>query len=339
MIRRLIGAALALGLLSAPLAAQGIGQLPAGNVWGNPSGSQAVASPTSLTTLFDSVFGNTRGAFIERGVAGWGLIAPGATAGVPLVTNGAGADPSYSTALVVGGGTGRTTLTNHSVLFGAGTAAITQLTCTGYLVGTGAGADPTCRTIAAADLPAFGSGDVSFAAGGGAGTIAANAVTNAKAAQGGANTVKGNFTASTANEADNAVPSCSTTNSGLTYTTSSGLGCNANLASLTVADQTMSGGANVTSQSLSTGNITVDCGSRQLQFITNNGAWTITAPANDGSCAILITNGATAATPTFSGFSVGTNVGDPMDNVNAHKFILQIMRINATSTYAIKALQ
>ncbi len=57
-------------------------------------------------------------------------------------------------------------------------------------------------TLGAARLPAFGSGDVSFAAGGGAGTIAANAVTNAKAAQMAANTLKGNNTGATANASD-----------------------------------------------------------------------------------------------------------------------------------------
>lgn len=56
-------------------------------------------------------------------------------------------------------------------------------------------------------------------------TIAANAVTNAKAAQGGANTVKGNFTGSTANEADNAMPSCSGANQALKYTSNTGIGC------------------------------------------------------------------------------------------------------------------
>jgi hypothetical protein len=70
-------------------------------------------------------------------------------------------------------------------------------------------------TLAAARLPAFGSGDVSFAAAGGAGTIAAGAVTGTKTAsntiangnlaQMGANTVKANITAATANASDVAI--------------------------------------------------------------------------------------------------------------------------------------
>jgi len=47
---------------------------------------------------------------------------------------------------------------------------------------SGAPAGASFRAIVAADLPAFGSGDVLFAAGGGAGTIAAGAVTGAKIA-------------------------------------------------------------------------------------------------------------------------------------------------------------
>ena len=87
---------------------------------------------------------------------------------------------------------------------------------------TGPAAAPGFRALAAADLPAFGSGDVSFAAGGGAGTIAAaavtggkiasatiaganiaaNTVTNANRVQMAANTLKGNNTGVSANEAD-----------------------------------------------------------------------------------------------------------------------------------------
>ena len=106
-----------------------------------------------------------------------------------------------------------------------------------------------------------------------------------------------------------------------------------------VADQRISGGANVVPLSLATGSITIDCGARPLQYITNNGAWTITAPTNDGSCVLLITNGASAATPTFSGFSVGSNTGDALDNTNGHKFMIFFVRINSVATYTVKALQ
>ena len=63
-------------------------------------------------------------------------------------------------------------------------------------------ATPTFRAIASTDLPAFGSGDVSFAVAGGAGTIAADAVTNSQLANMGATTVKVNATTSTADPTD-----------------------------------------------------------------------------------------------------------------------------------------
>lgn len=55
-------------------------------------GTDSAASSAAL----DSTFGSTRGALLVRGAAGWAILAPGATPGHALVTNGAGADPSYA---------------------------------------------------------------------------------------------------------------------------------------------------------------------------------------------------------------------------------------------------
>lgn len=57
---------------------------------------------------------------------------------------------------------------------------------------SGSAGFPAFRSLVAADLPAFGSGDVSFATGGGIGTIAANAVTYAKMQTETAKTILGN---------------------------------------------------------------------------------------------------------------------------------------------------
>lgn len=114
---------------------------------------------------------------------------------------------------------------------------------------------------------------------------------------------------------------------------------NGTISTLNLTSQTITGGVIVTSQSQSTGNITVDCGSRPLQYITNGGAFTITAPANDGSCILLTTNNGSAGTITFSGFSVGSNTGDALTTTNTNKFSIHIWRVNGTSGYRIAAHQ
>lgn len=105
------------------------------------------------------------------------------------------------------------------------------------------------------------------------------------------------------------------------------------VAGLNTADQTLAGGANVTSLSIATGNFTVDCGARPLQFITNGANFTITAPASDGSCMILMTNNATAGTVTLTGFTVGASTGATLTTTNTNKFTLSVWRINGTSGY------
>jgi len=76
------------------------------------------------------------------------------------------------------------------------------------------------------------------------------------------------------------------------------------------------------------------------QYGTNNNAvTTFNVPATDCAMDILITNGATAGAITFSGYTVGSNTGDPYVTTNTQKFILSIRRINAISTYTWKALQ
>lgn len=76
-------------------------------------------------------------------------VAPSSTSGVPVISQGASAQPIFGTAVVAGGGTGQTTLTNHGVLVGAATAAITQLAAGSagqVLQSGGASADPAYST-------------------------------------------------------------------------------------------------------------------------------------------------------------------------------------------------
>ena len=135
------------------------------------------------------------------------------------------------------------------------------------------------------------------------------------------------------------MPGCSSTGNALKWSTNVGFGYNTTLADLATADQTLSGGANVTALTQATGNLTIDCGARPLQYITNGGAWTLTAPANDGSCILLVTNNASAGAITFSGFSVGANTGDVLTTTNTQKFSIHIWRINGTTGYRIAAHQ
>lgn len=114
------------------------------------------------------------------------------------------------------------------------------------------------------------------------------------------------------------------------------------VAALNITDQTLTGGANVTSNNLGTvssGTTTIDCGARPLQFLTNNGAFTLAAPSNDGSCVVLVTNGASAGTITFSGFSVGSNTGDTYATTNTNKYSLSVWRINSVAGYRWAAHQ
>ena len=76
-------------------------------------------------------------------------VAPSATSGIPLVSNGSSANPSFTTAVVAGGGTGLTSTTAYSVLCGGTTTtgalqSVASVGTTGQvLTSNGAGALPT----------------------------------------------------------------------------------------------------------------------------------------------------------------------------------------------------
>lgn len=96
-------------------------------------------------------------------------VAPSSTSGVPLISQGASADPAFGTTVVAGGGTGDTSFTAHSLLLGQGTSPITALGAAtdGQLPIGSTGVDPVLTTLTQ------GSG-ISITNGAGSITIAAN---------------------------------------------------------------------------------------------------------------------------------------------------------------------
>lgn len=114
------------------------GQVLTGVTGADPVFAAPAASSISIT-------GDTGGALV-----GNAFTFTGGTTGI--VFNGAGTTETLGGTLVVAnGGTGRATLTNHGLLVGAGTAAITQLAdaTNGQLPIGSTGADPVLATLTA----------------------------------------------------------------------------------------------------------------------------------------------------------------------------------------------
>lgn len=96
--------AAALCLLTSAAFGQGT-QFPAGTVWGNDTATQRAGKAATVTAILDRALGSTRGSILERGASSWAIVGPGATAGLPWVSAGTGADPAYQRLGLVGGGT------------------------------------------------------------------------------------------------------------------------------------------------------------------------------------------------------------------------------------------
>jgi len=116
----------------------------------NLLGSGSITTVGSGSTITTELTGLTNhNVLIGAGTQTITKVPPSATSGIPLISQGASADPLFGTAVVAGGGTGQVTLTNHGVLVGAGTSAISQ-TAAGsagqVLQSSGASADPVYST-------------------------------------------------------------------------------------------------------------------------------------------------------------------------------------------------
>jgi len=103
--------------------------------------------------------------------------------------------------------------------------------------------------------------------------------------------------------------------------------------------QALSGGVVSTPYQYVTGNITVDFGRNPIQYVNNAGAFTITAPSQPGSCILTVFNQSGAGAITFTGWTVGGNVGDALDTITGHMFSLMMWGVNGVYSYSVKALQ
>ena len=133
------------------------------------------------TSAFSAVTTTQYNLLVGAASNGIASVAPSAASGVPVISQGVSANPTFGTCLVAGGGTGAATLTG--VLTGNGTGAVTAnaVTANGVLIGgasnavssLGVATDGQVLMGATAAAPAFGT----ITANGGATiTVAANSV-------------------------------------------------------------------------------------------------------------------------------------------------------------------
>lgn len=104
-------------------------------------GGQAI--PHGTLTQHDVLVGGASNAITS--------IAPSATSGVPLISQGAGADPTFGTVVVQGGGTGLATATQGDLLYGSAANTYSALAkdtnATRYLSNTGTSNNPAWAQV------------------------------------------------------------------------------------------------------------------------------------------------------------------------------------------------
>jgi hypothetical protein len=112
------------------------------------------------------------------------------------------------------------------------------------------------------------------------------------------------------------------------------------LACLDLEDQTLAGGARVTSKSLgtvTTGTLTPDPGDRPMQHYTNGGAHTLAPGSNVGNYLLDIVNNGSAGAITTSGWTKVS--GDSFTTTNGHKFRCHASVGQEGSLLVVQALQ
>jgi len=115
----------------------------------NTLGSGSITIAGSSNTLTTQLTGLTNhNVLVGAGTSTITKVAPSATSGVALISQGAAADPTFGTVVVAGGGTGLTTLTAHALYVGNATSSPTALAIgsTGQVLQANTGADPGWST-------------------------------------------------------------------------------------------------------------------------------------------------------------------------------------------------
>lgn len=114
------------------------------------SGSITVAGSGSTETFQLTGLTNNN-VLVGAGTSTITKVPPSATAGIPLVSNGAAVDPSFSTALVPGGGTGLTSYTQGDLIYASAATTLVTLpknvTATRYLSNTGTNNNPNWAQV------------------------------------------------------------------------------------------------------------------------------------------------------------------------------------------------
>lgn len=141
--------ALAIGITPIASAyAQTVMQLGPGQVIGNNKAAQASGQAASLTSIIDRAMGSARGSVLTRGASVWGPITPG-TAGLPLLSGGAGADVAYGIlGLSAGGCNAALTASNGGLLYSTATgcAVLAGTATAGQIPRSGANSAPGWST-------------------------------------------------------------------------------------------------------------------------------------------------------------------------------------------------
>ena len=114
---------------------------------GNPGSSTLTTELTGLTT---------HNVLIGAGTATITKVAPSATSGIPLISQGSSSDPAFGTAVVAGGGTGETSFTAYAPVCGGTSttgalqSASTGISTSGYvLTSNGSSTLPSFQAVSA----------------------------------------------------------------------------------------------------------------------------------------------------------------------------------------------